>query len=91
VYKKLALHPFPHLDRMGLLVTINSDDPPLFNTDLTHEYTLLVDEFGYSLADVARIARNAFIAAALPELRRSQLLSEFDAWVTANLASSLTV
>ncbi len=89
-YKKLALHPFPHLDRMGLLVTINSDDPPLFNTDLTHEYTILVDEFGYSLADVARIARNAFIAAALPASRRNQLLSEFDAWVTANIMPSLT-
>jgi aminodeoxyfutalosine deaminase len=85
-YKRVAHHPFPHLDRMGILVTVNSDDPPLFNTDLTHEYTILVDEFGYSLADVARIARNAFVAAVMPEPLRINLLAEFDTWVKANIA-----
>ena len=30
VYRRLAEHPIAHLDRMGLLVTLNSDDPPLF-------------------------------------------------------------
>lgn len=84
VYKQMGHHPFPHLDRMGLIVTINSDDPPLFNTDLTHEYTILIDEFGYELKDVARIARNAFVAAYMPEMLRSHLLAEFDAWVSAN-------
>src|SRR5690606_17250487 len=76
-YQRLAHHPFPHLDRMGLLVTLNSDDPPLFNTDLTHEYSILIDEFGYGLLDVARVARNAFVAAAMPEPLRVNLLTEF--------------
>lgn len=81
IYKQLGHHPFPHLDRMGLLLTINSDDPPLFNTDLTQEYTILMDEFGYSLANVARIARNGFTASYMPEASRSKHLQEFDAWV----------
>jgi aminodeoxyfutalosine deaminase len=89
-YHRVASHPFPHLNRMGILVTLNSDDPPLFNTDLTHEYTLLMDEFGYSLADVARIARNAFVAAATPETLRNQLLLELDTWVKANVTPTLT-
>ena len=88
VYRQLGHHPFPHLDRMGLLVTINSDDPPLFNTDLTKEYALLIDEFGYSLADVARVARNAFVAAAMPATRRKQLLVEFDKWHAHSVASA---
>jgi adenosine deaminase len=88
VYKKLGHHPFPHLDRMGLILTVNSDDPPLFNTDLTHEYTLLMDEFNYSLPDVARIARNAFVAAAMPNMLRHQLIGELDAWVEANISGS---
>jgi aminodeoxyfutalosine deaminase len=71
---------------MGLLVTINSDDPPLFNTDLTHEYTILLDEFGYKMQDVARIARNAFVAAYMPATLRSHLLAEFDTWASANVA-----
>ena len=88
VYKQLGHHPFPHLDRMGLLVTINSDDPPLFNTDLTREYALLVDEFGYSLADVARIARNSFVSAAMPEPLRQRCLSELETWLTTHAAQN---
>ena len=83
VYRRLAEHPFPHLDRMGLLVTVNSDDPPLFNTTLIDEYTLLAREFGYHHADLARIARNAFVAAGLPADRKRQLLTDFDEWVAS--------
>lgn len=79
VYDRLAVHPFPHLDKMGLFLTINSDDPPLFNTDLLQEYQVLVDEFGYETADLLRIARNAFVASAAPN--KNELLAEFDAWV----------
>jgi adenosine deaminase len=81
VYRRLAEHPFPHLDRMGLLVTVNSDDPPLFNTDLCQEYALLASEFGYDQANLARIARNAFVTAAAPELVKQRLLAEFDQWL----------
>jgi aminodeoxyfutalosine deaminase len=88
VYRKLGHHPLPHLDRMGLLVTVNTDDPPLFNTDLTNEYALLVDEFGYDLSGVTRIARNAFTASMAPASLREQLLQEFDAWVASALNPS---
>ncbi len=81
VYPSPAQHPFPHLDRMGLFVTVNSDDPPLFNTSLLAEYQLLADTFGYDRANLARIARNAFTASyAEPELKR-KLLAEFDGWL----------
>ncbi len=80
----MAEHPFPHLDRMGLLVTVNSDDPPLFNTTLTQEYAVLAREFGYGKVDLARIARNAFVASAAPLALKTTLLAEFDAWVQAN-------
>jgi len=85
VYRRAAEHPFPHLDRMGLLVTVNSDDPPLFNTTLTQEYELLAREFGYGRADLARDARNAFQVCGAPDDLRSNLLDEFDGWVAANL------
>jgi aminodeoxyfutalosine deaminase len=81
VYRRLAEHPFPHLDRMGLLVTVNSDDPPLFNTTLTDEYNHLVTEFGYSLSDVLRIARNGFVASGAPPPLKTELLERFDHWV----------
>lgn len=80
VYPSLAEHPFPKLDRMGLLVTVNSDDPPLFNTSLTQEYQVLATEFGYGRADLTRIARNAFLTCGAPAPLKQQLLHEFDEW-----------
>ncbi|RLC70626.1 MAG: adenosine deaminase, partial [Chloroflexi bacterium] len=43
VYPDYAAHPLRRLWDAGLLVTINSDDPPMFNADLNHEYEALVD------------------------------------------------
>ena len=78
--ERIALHPFPHLDGMGLTLTLNSDGPPLFGATLTDEYLLLADVFGYGPGGLVRIARNAFTASLCePALRRS-LLEEFDAW-----------
>ena len=80
VCERLSLHPFPFLDGMGLTVTLNSDDPPLFGARLNDEYRLLATEFGYGHEDLTRIARNAFTSSLCePELRLS-LLDEFDAW-----------
>ncbi|MDY6876486.1 MAG: adenosine deaminase [Chloroflexota bacterium] len=81
VYRCLAEHPLPHLDRMGLLVTVNSDDPPLFNTTLVQEYRTLVDEFGYTQADLIRLARNAFVVCGAEAETKARLLAEFDQWV----------
>ena len=83
VYRRLAEHPLPHLDRMGLVVTVNSDDPPLFNTRLLDEYAVLALEFGYEKAGMARLARNAFAVAGMEEQVKAGLLAEFDAWCAA--------
>ena len=80
VYDRHAVHPFPHLDRMGIKVTVNGDDPPLFNTTLCAEYGVLVAEFGYDRAGLARIARNAFEVSGAPPALKTRLLAEFDAW-----------
>ena len=80
VYDRHAVHPFPHLDRMGIKVTVNSDDPPLFNTTLNAEYALLAAEFGYDHAGLIRIARNAFEVSGAPIALKTQLLAGFDDW-----------
>lgn len=84
VYPDYAAHPFRRLDEMGLTVTVNSDDPPLFNTTLTHEYEVLAEHFGYDRAGLARIARNAYVIAGVEEDVKGRLLAEFDAWAAAN-------
>lgn len=81
VYPEIEQHPLPKIDRAGVLVTVNTDDPQLFGTTLSEEYHLLTDAFGYERDDVIRIARNAFTACSAEPDLRARLLDEFDEWV----------
>jgi adenosine deaminase len=48
VYPSLAEHPFPLMLDEGLSISINSDDPPYFNTSLTEEWIRCAEEFELS-------------------------------------------
>lgn len=48
VFPSLAEHPFPLLLDEGLSISINSDDPPYFNTSLTEEWIRCAEEFELS-------------------------------------------
>lgn len=82
-YARLEEHPLPVLDRAGVLVTVNTDDPQLVGTTLSAEYQRLVDVFGYTQADVIRIARNAFTCCYAEPALKSRLLAEFDVWTNS--------
>jgi adenosine deaminase len=45
-----------------------------------------MDEFGYTLQDVARIARNAVDAACLSDERRQAIRAKLDQWLDHNVA-----
>ena len=72
---------------MGLMVTVNTDAPPIFGTTLIDEYRLLATTFDYSPSAITRIARNAFAAALCEAELRSSLLEEFDTWARTQDAS----
>ncbi|MBN2044732.1 MAG: adenosine deaminase [Anaerolineales bacterium] len=82
VYDSIKNHPFQRLDQAGILVTINTDDPPLFNTTLLDEYALIADAFGYGKQDLARFTRNAFLATGADLETKQSLLENFDSQVT---------
>lgn len=77
VVRSLEEHPFRALDEAGVLVTVNSDDPPLFGTTLTDEYRVLARQWGYDAVDLQRIALNALDVAFLPEAERARMRAEF--------------
>ena len=81
IYNSLDQHPLPYLDRSGLLVTINTDDPSLFNTTLLDEYKILATKFDYSISELTRIARNAFRASAAEAAVKKRLMDTFEIWV----------
>ncbi len=74
-------HPFPRMLADGLVVTVNSDDPPMFGTTLTDEYLTLARVFGLGPGELAGLARNAVRAAFLPAAEKAALLAEIDALV----------
>lgn len=76
VAKSLAEHPLPTLLSRGLHVTLNSDDPPLFNTTLTDEYLRCAEAFSWTAATALQLAENAVDAAYLPPARKQALRTE---------------
>jgi aminodeoxyfutalosine deaminase len=81
VYPSYQEHPIRWLWEQGIFITVNSDDPPMFNTDLVNEYQTLVDQMGFAAAELERLSINAVRASFLPEDRKADLeksfLSEF--------------
>jgi adenosine deaminase len=73
VAPSLAEHPLPKLLAEGLYVTINSDDPPLFNTSLTEEYLCCADAFGFDAETVQALSLNALRASLLPAAEKAAL------------------
>jgi adenosine deaminase len=65
----MADHPFDILYDLGFKVTVNTDNRLMSATSLTKELEILVDTFGYSIADLEQFQLNAAEAAfqGLPE------------------------
>jgi aminodeoxyfutalosine deaminase len=78
VFPTLAEHNLPHLLDAGLYVTINSDDPPMFNTTLTNEYQACAETFGWDVDTVKKLALNGLRASFLPPERKAQLEGTFN-------------
>jgi aminodeoxyfutalosine deaminase len=79
VAPSIGEHPLPRLLAEGLYVTLNSDDPPMFNTTLTDEYLAVARAFGWGAAELEQLTLNAVRAALLPAAERADLEAQFAA------------
>ncbi|MGI8553715.1 MAG: adenosine deaminase family protein, partial [Dehalococcoidia bacterium] len=73
VYPDLASHPLRRLFDARIPITINSDDPPLFNTTLTDEIRTLADPFGLGIEAIDEVLLNGVRHSFLPLERRQSL------------------
>ncbi|WP_435207372.1 adenosine deaminase [Micromonospora sp. bgisy143] len=76
-------HPLPRLVEAGLLVTINSDDPPMFGTTLNDEYAVAARLLGAGPAELAALARNAVTASFLDPAGKQRITDEIDAYLAS--------
>jgi aminodeoxyfutalosine deaminase len=74
----LRQHPLPALLAAGVPVTLSTDDPGMFQTDLNSEYLLCHRQFGLDSGELAELARAAARAAFCPEPTRRAVLAEID-------------
>ena len=71
-------HPLATYLRAGVLVTLSSDDPAMFGSDIVNEYRQARDVLGLSDECLIQIARSGFEVAFVSDAKRSELLAEFD-------------
>ena len=79
----LAAHPIRDMRRAGGVVTVNSDDPPMFGTTLNREYEIAAVLLELDEAGIAELARTAVRASFLAEAEQRRLLQEIDAYAAA--------
>jgi adenosine deaminase/aminodeoxyfutalosine deaminase len=71
-------HPVRRYFEEGLMVTLNSDDPPFFGATLLDEYLLAHRTFEFSLDQLRELAANSIEASFLPPERKLDLLGEVE-------------
>jgi len=73
---RLNDHPLPKLFRAGIPVSLSTDDPAMFDTNLSREFSTL-DDMGLRKQEIISIAEGAFSGAFLPPADKSALLQGF--------------
>lgn len=67
----------------GLVVTIDSDDPPMFGTDPSNDYLVLGRALGYGLDELATFTRNGIEAAWLDDTEKAVLRAQTERMIDA--------
>jgi adenosine deaminase/aminodeoxyfutalosine deaminase len=57
-------------------VTLNSDDPAFFGSDIENEYVLAATEQGFTREELRQLAANSIAASFLPEPEKKRWLDQ---------------
>ncbi|GAA3390269.1 adenosine deaminase [Streptomyces roseoviridis] len=78
--ERLEDHPIRRMVEAGVLVTVNSDDPPMFGTDLNNEYAVAARLLDLDERGLAALAKNAVEASFLDDDGKARLAGEIDTY-----------
>ncbi len=79
VVSDLAEHPIRAFFDRGLLITVNTDDPAMFQTSLAHEYRQLAAVHGFSRSEIRTLIDNAVTSSWLSDDEKSALRGQLSA------------
>jgi aminodeoxyfutalosine deaminase len=74
----LQEHPVKKFFDNGLMITLNTDDPAMFQTTLNREYEIARQEFNFSEEHLRELARNSIEASFLTVEKKLKFLSQID-------------
>ncbi|MFE5939258.1 adenosine deaminase [Streptomyces sp. NPDC056470] len=83
---ELDQHPVKEMVAAGVLVTINSDDPPMFGSDLNNEYAVAARLLELDERGLAALAKNAVEASFLDAAGKARIAAEIDSYTEKWLA-----
>jgi aminodeoxyfutalosine deaminase len=78
VCPSFAAHPLRKYFDAGLLVTLNSDDPAFFGSDLANEYLLAHTAQAFTREELRQLATNSILASFLPKAEKAHWVSQID-------------
>jgi aminodeoxyfutalosine deaminase len=73
-----SLHPIRKFIENGIRVSVNSDDPPMFGTDMNNEYLQLSRNMGFTLDELFRISLNSVETSFLPPEEKGRMRRRFE-------------
>lgn len=80
ILPSVAAHPLARLDRVGVSVTLNTDDTTVSDIKLSEEYVNAVEALGLTLPELWAIDRHALSVAFADEADLAPLRTTFEAW-----------
>lgn len=83
IVPSIAEHPLARLHRLGVPVTLSTDDTTVSDLSLTDEYERALDAIGLTGAELLAIDRHALEAAFADEATLAPIRAELDAWAAA--------
>lgn len=76
--KSIMEHPIRKYYEHGLIISVNTDDPKMFNTSLANEYRLLVQNCGFSKQEICKIILLGIESSWLSEEKKNSLVQKFE-------------
>lgn len=83
VFPSMEQHSLPQLLKANIPVCLNSDDPPMFNSNLMQELIDVESTFSLGEEQLTLLLRNAIVHSFQPRDDKAALIAEFDATVSA--------
>jgi adenosine deaminase len=70
-------HPIRTFIKNGIKVSVNSDDPPMFNTDMNYEYITIHKELGFTVQELFKISLDSIETSFLLPEEKEQMKKRF--------------